>query len=98
MRAMILLGINCGMGNTDVAELPQTALDLRAGILSYPRPKTGIQRRAVMWSETVEALKAAVAQRPKPKNPDDDRLTFLTKYGHAWMRFRARRRARPGPG
>jgi hypothetical protein len=28
MRAMVLLAINCGFGNTDVAGLPQSAVDL----------------------------------------------------------------------
>src|SRR5712692_6128168 len=31
MKAMILLGTNCGLGNTDVASLPQSAVDLKTG-------------------------------------------------------------------
>ena len=29
LHAMIFLGINCGFGNTDVAELPPKAIDLK---------------------------------------------------------------------
>lgn len=31
MRAMLLLGLNCGYGNTDVATLPLSAFDLNSG-------------------------------------------------------------------
>ena len=31
VRARVLLGLNCGFGNFDVANLPQKALDLDAG-------------------------------------------------------------------
>src|SRR6478736_6170253 len=41
VKAMLLLGINCGFGNTDCARLPLSALDLKTGWLDYPRPKTG---------------------------------------------------------
>ena len=42
LKAMILLGINCGFGNTDVANLTVKNLDLKGGWCNYPRPKTGI--------------------------------------------------------
>src|SRR5262249_34192664 len=45
LKAMILLGINCGFGNLDVGTLPQSALDLSTDWAEYPRPKTGIVRR-----------------------------------------------------
>lgn len=89
LRAMILLGLNCGMGNTDIAELPKSALDLKAGTVDFPRPKTGISRRAVLWPETIAALKAVAPMRPKAKVPADDRLVFITKYGFPWVRVTA---------
>lgn len=45
LKAMILLGLNCGFGNADVASLPTKALDLKGGWVDYPRPKTGVPRR-----------------------------------------------------
>ncbi|MEX2217662.1 MAG: site-specific integrase [Phycisphaerales bacterium] len=92
LKAMILLGINCGMGNTDVAELPRAAIDLKKGTLDFPRPKTGITRRAMLWVETVQAIKAALAVRPQPEDPADADLVFITKHGHRWMRVSG-----PGP-
>lgn len=89
MRAMILLGLNGGMGNTDVAALPLGAVDLKRGVINFPRPKTGITRRAVLWPETVQALKAVLQVRPKAKRPEDERLMFITKYGLPWVRVQA---------
>jgi integrase len=86
MKAMVLLGVNCGFGNSDCGNLPLAALDLERGIIDYPRPKTGIPRRAVLWPETVEALKEALADRPKPRSEDHAGLVFVTKYGKPWSR------------
>jgi integrase len=66
--------------------MPLSALDLERGWLNYPRPKTGIDRRCKLWPETVEALRAAIAERPEPKDPDDKPLVFITKYGLSWMK------------
>ena len=63
MKAMILLGINAGLGNADIATLPHKAVDLKTGWLSYPRPKTGIARRCPLWPETLAAIRDAMARR-----------------------------------
>ncbi len=52
MRAMVLLGVNCGLGDTDCAQSRFQYLDLKNGWLSYSRPKTGVDRRARLWEET----------------------------------------------
>src|SRR5207249_3417572 len=49
LKAMLLLAINCGYGNTDCASLPLSALDLKTGWADYPRLKTGIERRCPLW-------------------------------------------------
>ncbi len=84
--AMILLGINCGFGNSDVGTLPLTALDLKAGWVNYPRPKTEIGRRVPLWPETVKAIKAAITGRPAAKDAVDAGLVFVTKYGARWSK------------
>lgn len=87
MNAMVLLGINAGLGNTDCANLPQSAIDFESGWLSYPRPKTEMRRRIPLWPETIKALTAAIATRPKSKHPDDDNLCFVTIQGNRWVRI-----------
>lgn len=86
LYAMILLGLNCGFGNTDCGRLPLSAIDLRSGWIVYPRPKTAIERRCPLWPETVEALRQVTQSRRMPKSPDDEGLTFITKYGGAWAK------------
>jgi integrase len=84
LKAMILLGINCGFGNADCGNLPQAALDLERGIVDYPRPKTGIARRAALWPETIGALRDAMTKRPEPKKQEHAGLVFLTRCGDSW--------------
>jgi integrase len=88
LRAMILLGINCGFGNNDCGTLPVSALDSDGAWIRFPRPKTAIQRRCPLWPETVVALRKAIAERPIAKDEDDDGLVFLTKYGQPWAKGR----------
>lgn len=87
LKAMILLGLNCGFGQTDVASLPMSAVDLETGWIDFPRPKNGIERRCPLWPETVEALRAVIADRPEPKDPSDAKLVFLTQRGRRWVRL-----------
>ena len=84
LRAMILLGINAGFGNSDCGNLPQAALDLQRGIIDFPRPKTGIGRRAPLWPETARALRDALAARPATKKEEHGGLVFLTRCGDSW--------------
>jgi integrase len=84
LRAMILLGINCGYGNSDCGNLPRSALDLEQGWADFPRPKTGIPRRSPLWPETVAALKEALANRSQPKQEEHAGLVFLTRCGDSW--------------
>ena len=46
MQAMILLGINAGLGNRDCAKLEFGHVNLKTGWLDYPRPKTAIDTAA----------------------------------------------------
>jgi integrase len=85
LKAMVLLGINCGLGNSDCAKLRFRNLDLKRGWLHFPRPKTGIDRHCPLWPETVRAVKEAIALRPEPKDQADKERAFITKYGHAWQ-------------
>ncbi len=86
LKAMTLLAVNCGFGNSDCGMLPLDALDLDGGWADYPRPKTGIDRRCPLWPETVEALREAIAHRPTPKSPEAEPLVFVTKYGAPWAK------------
>jgi len=86
IRAMIYLAVNAGLGNSDCAVLPLSALDLSDGVLIFPRPKTGIHRRAILWPETIAALREAIEKRPKAKDPAHGELVFVTRFGYPWVR------------
>jgi len=77
MRAMIWLGLNCGFGCTDCAELRWDNLDLKNFRVSFPRGKTGIDRNLPLWPETVEALKQVAKS---------GELVFYTSKGNPWLR------------
>jgi integrase len=86
VRAMILLGINCGFGNADVGNLPLPAVDLDGAIIDFPRPKTGVARRCALWPETVAALREVLAGRPAPKKEEHAGLVFVTRCGGSWAK------------
>jgi integrase len=86
LRAMILLGINCGFGNGDCARLTFDALDLKGGWHNLPRSKTANQRRGKLWPETVRALTGAMKLRPAPATDNETEFVFLTRQGHCWAK------------
>jgi integrase len=86
MKGMILLGINAGFGNADCGQLPLSAANLETGWIDFPRPKTGIPRRAPLWPETVAALREYLSKRPAPKSDEAAPLFFVTKYGEPWFK------------
>lgn len=71
---MVLLGVNCGYGNSDIVKLPKAKVV--NGWATFARTKNGIKRRCPLWPETVEALRAVL----KPHTP----LVFLTKFGEPY--------------
>ena len=83
LKAMILLGINCGFGNTDCAMLPIGALDLVGGIVEFPRPKQVSSVIARCGRKRFKPCKRFSASRPKGSKVLADRV-FVTKYNHGW--------------
>jgi len=90
MKAMVLLGVNCGLGNTDCSEMEFRHLDLRRGWLDYPRPKTGVDRKAKLWPETMAAIERAIGERKAPKETADKDRVFLTQTGRRWIKVNMR--------
>src|SRR5262249_8398101 len=85
LKTMVLLGVNCGYGNADVGNLPQSALD-QGGWVQFPRPKTGISRRCPLWAETIQALREWMVIRPAAAKPEHASLVFLTYRGRSWAK------------
>lgn len=84
VKAMVLLGINAGMKNTDFAELRDGDVDLTAGWLDDHRHKTKEPRRVKLWPQTIIALQAVIADRDRrhakrPMPPDVADRIFVTR-------------------
>jgi integrase len=77
MRAMIWLGLNCGFGCTDCAELQWKDLDTENKRVNLHRKKTGIKRNLLLWPETIKALEEI---------SKSGRYVFLTSQGNPWVR------------
>lgn len=90
LRAMLLLALNAGLGNTDCAGLHERHLDLDGGWLDYPRVKTALPRRAKLWPETVEAIRKVLASRQSPRDEADAGIVFLTRTRTRWIKFSAK--------
>lgn len=85
-RAMILLGVNCGLGNTDIAALPRNAIDLKGGFVDFARVKTGVPRRCPLWPETIHAIEAHIAEDTIERSPETRGLLFVTRNGQRYVR------------
>lgn len=77
MKVMIWLGLNCGFGCTDCAELLWKHLHFEEARVHFPRGKTGIDRNIPLWPETIVALKNL---RKKGDH------VFYTAKGNIWVR------------
>jgi integrase len=86
MKAMVLLGINCGFGNDDIARLTTGALDFTTGWVRLIRHKSGALRRCPLWPETIAAITDALAVRPKHKDPSHAAVVFMTTHGNPWSK------------
>ncbi len=85
MKAMILLAINTGIGNSDLARLPIAAV--AGGWLDFPRIKTAAPRRAKLWPHTVKAIQAVMKDRTQLVGSPYTDLLFITKYGKPWVTY-----------
>jgi integrase len=86
LRAMILLGLNCGFGQSDLSSLPRDAVDLERGWIVYPRPKTGADRRCPLWVSTQLAMREWLSQCPRAKDAEDAGVVFITRCGARWCK------------
>ena len=88
LKAMILLGINCGFSQSEISLLTAEPLDLLGGWINYPRTKTAVPRFCPLWDETVAALQAVIEKQGQRKTSNHPELIFLTKNGNPWVRVR----------
>jgi integrase len=88
LNAAFHLGLNCGFIPKDVGTLPERFVDLDAGLITFPRGKTGVERLCVLVPETVAALREYLAHRAKLNScrPEAKGLLFRTREGMPYAR------------
>lgn len=77
MQAVILLGVNIGIGPADLGRLRWSDIDLEHGVFKKPRWKTGVKRRSYIWKRTRRVL----IQIKLANQPVETDLVFRTKFG-----------------
>jgi integrase len=80
LTAWILLGINAGFEPSMFGVLRARQIDLKRGIITASRSKTGVQRSCTLWPETALALSRALEPgiADHPSNPLG--LAFLGRW------------------
>ncbi|MFC1761468.1 tyrosine-type recombinase/integrase [Planctomycetota bacterium] len=90
--ALLMLGLNCGFGNSDIGTLKQKDVNFITGTITHPRPKTGVDRDFNLWPETVQILNLYVKEhRGKPRDEKTSELFFVTRKGRpfCWQEMKS---------
>lgn len=90
LKGMLLLGLNCGFGPKDLADLLWD--DISDGRVTLPRSKTGVCQTYALWPETEAQLeliresRRELQERIMRRNPaaSDNGHVFVTRYWRPW--------------
>ena len=85
IRAMTLLGVSGGFYAVDCSDLTFDDVDLDRGVITLARHKTEVDRVTPLWPEVVDAIRAAIVERPAPQEKAHVDRLFITQRGHLWV-------------
>jgi integrase len=83
-RAVILFGVNAGLGPADLGRLRWRDIDMTTGELNMPRGKTGADRRGYLWKMTRRALERVKTLKRNSQlieREGQDALVFVSRRG-----------------
>lgn len=86
LTSMILLAINCGMGQSDLANMPAARVNLTDALIDYPRPKTEAERICPLWDETCQAIEEWLPNKPAARSEAESELLFVTCRGNRFVK------------
>lgn len=75
-RLWILLGLNCGYTQTDIANLSHDMVNWETGIIKRDRQKTGVDSEHKLWPLTLDMLRAQAS------DPAKHNLVLLNQRGN----------------
>ena len=92
LRAMLLLGLNCGFGPKDIQDLTWDHID--GDRVTLPRSKTGVCQTYLLWPETIRALedlrmhRQELIERMAKRGRDrtDGGHLFITRFWKLWSK------------
>ena len=90
LKAMLLLGLNCGFGPKDIQDL--TWDHIMEDRITLPRSKTGVTQTFLLWPETQEALEILRKERTvlierlekRGRDRSDGGHIFVTRFWRLW--------------
>jgi|GEM_PF-1094816 len=90
LKAMLLLGLNCGFGPKDIQDL--TWDHVEGDRVTLPRSKTGVCQTYLLWPETIDALgnirrhRGELIDRMAKRGRDraDGNHIFITRFWKPW--------------
>lgn len=88
-KAIVLVGINCGLGPADIGRLRWRNINMETGELNMPRGKTGTERKGYLWKKTREALENVKGLKHNElaiEKDGEDALVFVSRTGKAMYR------------
>lgn len=86
LLAFMLLGLNAGMGQSHISDLPERKVDFPKLYVDWVRPKTEELFQFTVWPVTAEAIRKTIEIRPDTACDDAKGMMFRTRCGHAWVR------------
>jgi len=94
LRAMALLGVNCGLSNSDTKTLLLRDVIMASGSMDKASTRTTyLDRQRKLWTKTVNSLEASLTARKKPRRKKHEEIFFMTRYGGPWRTVNVHRKA-----
>ncbi len=88
LRLYVLLGLNCGYTQSDIATLAYDMIDWESGVITRKRHKTEVESEHKLWGVTLRLLR-------EQANPKDTEFLLTSEHGNPLVRERIDANGKP---